>query len=157
MALTGMIGSIDTTAAPSFFSQGSMRTASAGSKAIIRSAFPSPIRGVGASSPSLRFVNTLPPRCAMPIVSADRTWIPFLIAASAMSLEARMVPCPPTPHRMILTCLLFVSVCIFMHPFPSSNSKIPTRCSFLLPFNSSIGSVAPERAAATAALRTRRP
>ena len=51
---------------------------------------------------SYPWLNTLPPRCAIPMVSALITFIPFAMAAAAMSFEASTVPCPPTPQRIML-------------------------------------------------------
>ena len=65
------------------------------------SAVPFAIIGVIMPLPTLRWLNTLPPFWAMPMVSALMTSSPFSMAAAAMSLDARTVPCPPTPHRMI--------------------------------------------------------
>lgn len=75
------------------------RTASAGSNPIIMSALPIGISGEWqAPLPVRTWLNTLPPRCAMPIVSAVRT-VPF--EAVAITFEAKTVPCPPTPASKI--------------------------------------------------------
>ena len=46
--------------------------------------------------------TTLPPRCAMPIVSAVRTCQPLSCAAWASTFAASTVPCPPTPESNTL-------------------------------------------------------
>ena len=46
--------------------------------------------------------TTLPPRCAMPMVSAVRTCQPFSCAAWASTFAASTVPWPPTPANRTL-------------------------------------------------------
>ena len=74
------------------------RIASAGSKPMIRSALAFGISGEWISCPIRTWLATQPPLCAIPIVSAVLTAKPRRIAASAISFDARTVPCPPTPH-----------------------------------------------------------
>ena len=77
---------------PSGFKYLRLLTASAGSKERIRSALPKGMSGEQASLPMRTWLVTEPPRCAIPMVSAECTVLPSSMAAAAMILLASTVP-----------------------------------------------------------------
>ena len=91
-SVTGLTGEELTVTEPPFFRYGKARTASAGSNAMIASAHPLAISGEYAPSPMRTWLTTLPPRCAMPIVSAVCADSPRAPAADARIFDARTVP-----------------------------------------------------------------
>ena len=88
----GTTGRALTTTRPPGLRKASWRTASAGSKAMMRSAVPRAMSGEAIPSPTRTWLKTLPPRCAMPMVSAVFTGRPRSMAAAAKSFDARTVP-----------------------------------------------------------------
>lgn len=82
------------------------------------SAFPSLTRGVW-KSPNLRCAMTDPPRWLMPWVSEPNTPRPSLSPSSENNFEAKSMPCPPTPDKIIWT-LIAVWVASFVYRLRSS-------------------------------------
>ncbi len=95
--LNGYVGDVFITTEAFSFILGTALNASSGSNASNISAAPFSIIGLFAS-PSLSSVDTTPPRWDIPCISLITTFTLLFIAASPITIDVLMIPCPPTPE-----------------------------------------------------------